>query len=143
MHCKSKSHLEQAKALKAQPKLPFQGAQSSEELNRTEAELQMAVLTAISNVPLAFHDRLSPTIRKVFPDSKIALKYHSASTKEKMNPITVRIYDATSNMVVTRFLDMCTTTGVTAEAIYHDECEIRKSLKLSKPLDVMYFSGSR
>ena len=57
MHCKSKSHLEQAKALKAQPKLPFQGAQSSEELNRTEAELQMAVLIAFSNVPLAFHDR--------------------------------------------------------------------------------------
>jgi len=67
MHCKSKSHLDQAKALKAKPKLPFQGAQSNEELNRTEAELKMAVLTASSNVPLAFHDCLSPTIRKVFP----------------------------------------------------------------------------
>ena len=81
MHCKSKSHLDQAKALRAQPKLSFQSAQSNEELIRTEAELKMAVLTAISNVPLAFHDRLSPTIRKVFPDSKIALKHHSASTK--------------------------------------------------------------
>ena len=117
----------------------------------------MAVLAAISNVPLAFHDHWSPTIWKVFPDSKIALKYHSASTKatcmlneavapmlinnlfssmrshpfsiciegsndtglEKMNPITVRIFDVTSNMVVTRFLDMCTTTGGTAEAIYN------------------------
>ena len=78
MHCKSKSYLEQAKGLKAQPKLPFQGAQSSEELNRTlaEAELQMAVLTAISNVPLAFHNCLSPMIRKVFLDSKIASKYY-------------------------------------------------------------------
>jgi len=38
---------------------------------------------------------------------------------EKMNPITVQIYDVTSNMVVTRFLDMCTTTGATAEAIYN------------------------
>lgn len=36
-----------------------------------------------------------------------------------MNPITVRVYDVTSNMVVTRFLDMCTTTGATAEAIYN------------------------
>jgi len=80
-HCKSKSHLDQAKALKAQPKLPFQGAQPNEELNR--AELKMAVLTASFNVPVAFHDRLSPTIRKVFPDSKLALKYHSASTKAK------------------------------------------------------------
>jgi len=60
---------EPAKALKAQPKLPFQGAQSNEELNRTEVELKMAVLTASSNVPVAFHDCLSPTIRKVFPDS--------------------------------------------------------------------------
>lgn len=35
-----------------------------------------------------------------------------------MNPITVQIRDVISNMVVTRFLDMCTTTGATAEAIY-------------------------
>ena len=70
----SQSHLEQAKALKAQQKLPFQGAgaQSIEELNWIETELQMAVLTVISNVPLAFYDHSSPTIRKVFPDSEIA-----------------------------------------------------------------------
>ena len=68
------------KALKAQPKLSFH-AQSSDEVKRTEAELRLAVLTAVSNVPLAFHDQLSPTIRKVFPDSKIASKYQSASTK--------------------------------------------------------------
>ena len=74
MHCKSKSHLEQAKALKAQQKLPFQGAgaQSIEELNWIQTELLMAVLTVISNVPLAFYDHSSPTIRKVFPDSEIA-----------------------------------------------------------------------
>ena len=35
-----------------------------------------------------------------------------------MNPITVQRYDVTSNMVVTCFLDMCTTTGATVEAIY-------------------------
>ena len=115
----------------------------------------MAVLTAGSNVPLAFHDHLSPTIRKVFPDSKIASKYHSASTKAtcmlneavapalledllesmkrhpfsisvdgsndsdlaKMNPITVRLYDLNSNKVVTRFVDMCTSSSSTAAGI--------------------------
>jgi len=41
----------------------------------------MAVLTASCNVPFAFHDQLSPMIRSVFLDSKIAAKYHSASTK--------------------------------------------------------------
>lgn len=79
-YCKSNTHLCQAKLLKSQSKLQF-AAQSHDDLKRTEAELQMAVLTASSNVPLAFHDHLSPTIRKVFPYSKIASKYHSASTK--------------------------------------------------------------
>ena len=117
----------------------------------------MAVLTASCNVPLAFHDHLSPTVRSIFPDSKIAAKYHSASTKatcilneavapmlidsllesmkvhpfsisvdgsndtglEKMNPITVRIYDVNSNMVVTRFLNMCTSASASAEGIYN------------------------
>ena len=30
---------------------------------------------------MAFHDCLYPTINKLFPDSKIVNKYHSASTK--------------------------------------------------------------
>ena len=41
----------------------------------------MAVLMASCNIPLVFHDRLSPTIRAVFSDSRIASGYHSASTK--------------------------------------------------------------
>jgi len=59
-HCKSNTHLRQAKLLRFQPKLQF-AAQSQDDLKQTEAD-----------VPLAFHDCLSPTIRKVFPDSKIA-----------------------------------------------------------------------
>ena len=62
----------------------------------------MAVLSEISNVPLAFHDRLSPTIKKVFPDSKIALKYHSASTKatSMLNEVvaTMLVNDLLSSM---------------------------------------------
>ena len=116
----------------------------------------MAVLTASSDAPLAFHDNLSPTIRRVFPDSKIASKYHSASTKatcmlneavapmlikdllqnmkcypfslsvdgsndnglKKMNPFTVRIFDVNASRIVTRFLDMCTSSSATAEGIF-------------------------
>ena len=141
MHCESKSHLEQAKLLKSQTRLSFHCVGSEEDVKRTTAELQMAVLTATSNVPLVVHDRLSPTIRKVFPDSKIASKYHSASTKatcmlneavapmllhdfvermkvqpfslsvdgsndsglEKMNPVTIRLFDLARNSIVTRF----------------------------------------
>ena len=94
-----KGHLDQVKALRAQPRLPFQSAQSNEELSRTEAELKMAVSTAISNVPLAFHDHLSPTIRKIFPNSKIALKYHSASTKA-----TCMLNEAVAPMLINNLL---------------------------------------
>ena len=61
------SHLDQAKLLKSQSRWSF-STHSHEDIKRMEAELQMAVLTATSNEPLAIHDRLSPTIRKAFPD---------------------------------------------------------------------------
>lgn len=155
-HCSSQSHLEQASAMKSQSKLSFSLPYSSENLKRMEAEVKMAVLTASCNIPLAFHDRLSPMIRSSFPDSAIATKYHSASTKAtcmlnnaiapilkkdlvesmklnpfsiavggsndvglvKMNPLTVRIFDTGQSKIVTRFLDMCTATASTAEALY-------------------------
>ena len=116
----------------------------------TEAELKMAVLATSSNIPLAFHDRLSPAIRTYFHDSKTAVAYHSASTKatcmingavapsfinslteqmkiqsidgsndnelEKMNPVTIRIYDLNHNKVTT---DMCTCPSSTAEALFN------------------------
>ena len=80
-HCQGRSHQEIAKAQATQTKLKFDASTSGEALKRTEAEVKMAVLTASSNVPFSFHDRLSPTIRAVFPDSKVASGYHSASTK--------------------------------------------------------------
>ena len=52
---------------------------SSEVSQIIEAEVRMAVLTACSNVSLAFHNHLSPQIRKAFPDLNVAPHYHSAS----------------------------------------------------------------
>ena len=37
---------------------------------------------------------------------------------EKMNPMTIRIYDVNDGKIVTKFLDMCPTSSSTAEAIY-------------------------
>ena len=42
---------------------------------------------------------------------------------EKMNPITVKLFDVNRGRVVTRFLDMCLTSGVqaaTAESIFNE-----------------------
>ena len=82
-HSKTQGHMDRARSLKTQSRLNFssQAAGTNEAIKRTEAEVRMAVLTATCNVPFAFHDHLSPTIRAVFPDSPIASKYHSASTK--------------------------------------------------------------
>ena len=153
-HCQTQSHKDQAKSFQLQSRLQLNAPEPI--LKRITAELKMAVLTACCNIPLAFHDKLSPTIRDVFSDSKAGTNYHSASTKatcmlnmavaplliqdllkdmaahpfsistdgsndtgvEKMNPLTVRIYDYKENYMATRFLDMCTTTSSTANSIY-------------------------
>ena len=154
-HCRSTGHLQKAKALDKQPRLDScDHAKAKLDHMTIEAEVKMAVICAHANIPIAFHDKLSPAIRSQFSDSKVATKYHSASTKamcmlngavapsllshliakmksnpfslmidgsndtglEKMNPITIRIFDI--NCVTTRFLDMCPTTSSTAEAIF-------------------------
>ena len=156
-HCKTQGHQDRAKSLESQSRLNFSNPATSDEvLKRTAAEVKIAVLTACCNIPFTFHDQLSPTIRSVFPDSKVAVKYHSAKTKamcmlnlaiapalkkdlvenmkvhpfsvsidgsndnalDKMNPMTIRIYDVNHSKIVVQFLDMCTSTSATAEAIY-------------------------
>ena len=80
-HCSTQSHQDQAKVMKSQSKIKFPTASSSNDMKRLEAEVRMAVLSASCNIPLAFHDQLSPLVRSVLPDSEIAANYHSASTK--------------------------------------------------------------
>ena len=81
-HCKSTGHLQKAKALDKQPRLDScDHAKANLEKITTETEVKMAVICAHANIPVAFHDKLSPAIRSQFSDSKVASKYHSASTK--------------------------------------------------------------
>ena len=78
-HSATKSHLENARIMKSQTTLKFP---STTDVDKTiEAELKFAILTASCNIPIAFHDHLSPMIRSEFSDSKIGSRYHSASTK--------------------------------------------------------------
>ena len=42
----------------------------------------------------------------------IAIDGSNDTGLEKMNPITVRLFDSSCNTVVTRFLDMCITKGM-------------------------------
>ena len=80
-HSRTQSHLDQARAMNSPSKLTFAGQSSDKVLQQTAAELKIAVVAAASNIPLVFHDKPSPTIWNIFPDSKLASKYHSAPTK--------------------------------------------------------------
>ena len=58
-------NIKEVKDTRTEPELVNQysnPATAEEGLKRTEAEVRMAVLTASANVPLAFHDQLSPAI---------------------------------------------------------------------------------
>ena len=122
----------------------------------------MAVLCAHTNIPIAFHDKLSPMIRSQFSDSKVAVQYHSASTKsmcilngtvapalladlvlitiagsnntglKKMSPLTVRVFERSS--VTTYFLDMCLAASSTAEGIFTSvNGRLTKLLEMQNP----------
>ena len=111
------------------------------------AEVKMAILCAHANihVPTAFHDK-SPAIRRQFtlpllrpmcmlngavapsliPDLLAKMKTSAFSLMidgsnnsglQKMNPITVRIFN--TNLIKTHFLDMCPTTSSTADRDTH------------------------
>ena len=80
-HCSTQSHQDQARSLQSQSRLNFPTISISTDKKRLEAEVRIAVLASSFNIPLAFHDQLSPLLRSIFPDSEIATKYHSASTK--------------------------------------------------------------
>ena len=77
--------------------------------------------TCIVNGSLAPHFRSAlVNVMKSEPFS-IAVDGSNDSSLEKMNPLTVRLFDVNRGMVVTHFLDMCLTTGQesgTAESIF-------------------------
>ncbi|XP_033115328.1 uncharacterized protein LOC117115578, partial [Anneissia japonica] len=50
---------------------------------------------------------------------------------EKMNPMTVRIFDVNRGCVATQFLDMCMSSRSTAEALFNTMDEVLKTHSLS------------
>jgi hypothetical protein len=54
----------------------------------------------------------------------LAIDGSSDNDLEKMNPLTVRLFDINTHKVEGRFLDMCSTTASTAQAIYDKMNEV-------------------
>ena len=78
---------------------------------------------------------------KVHPFS-ISIDGSDDTGLQKMNPITVRIYDVDRNKLVTRFLDMCTSTTATDEGIYRAlDSKLLHSLGCANPWSMCAFIG--
>ena len=60
-HSRSQIHVNLAKAYESQSRLSVV-SQSSQLIKTTEEEVKMAVLTSCFNIPLTFHDHLSPFV---------------------------------------------------------------------------------
>ena len=54
----------------------------------------------------------------------LAIDGYSDNDLEKMNPLTVCVFDIDTHKVEGRFLDMCSTTASTAQAIYDKMNEV-------------------
>ena len=67
--------------------------------------------TCIVNGSLAPHFKSELVLAMKTQPFTIAIDGSNDTGVEKMNPMTVRLYDINKKHVVTRFLDMCTTTG--------------------------------
>ena len=90
------------------------------------------MLLAENNILLAFADKLKKyTALHLLQETVSAMKDNMFCLatdgsndigSQKMNPLTVRIYDVNTSRVVTQFTDMCSTTGPsggTAESIFN------------------------
>ena len=70
---------------------------------------------------------------KIHPFS-ISIDGLNDSGLEKMNPVTIRLYDINDNKIVTRFLDMCTSTSGTAQGLFSAvDSKLRELLQCSNP----------
>ena len=82
-HINTPNHKSRSATRKNQAKITFSSVPNDTILQKvTFAEWKTTVLSATQNIPLTFHESLPPIILKVFPDSQIALKYHSTSTRD-------------------------------------------------------------
>ena len=76
------------------------------------------------------NDAVAPDMKQVLVSQmkcqpfSLAIDGSSDNDLEKMNPLTVRLFDINTHKVEGRFLDMCSTTASTAEAIFNKMDEV-------------------
>ena len=92
--------------------------------------------TCIVNGSLAPHFKSALVESMKSNPFSIAIDGSNDSGVQKMNPITVKMFDASQGMIVTRFLDMCTTTGI------HQAFYIAKILYCKNDMNVGKAAGT-
>ena len=76
-------------------------------------------------------------------ENSISVDGSNDSGLEKMNPVTIRLYDVNDNKVVTRFLDMCTSSSSTAAGIYSVVDSKLRATSVFKPMEHVHLSWCR
>ena len=82
-----------------------------------DSEVAKAFSSASTKTTYIINGALAPHFKSILVDSMKAGAYSIAvdgsddTGLQKMNPMTVRVYEPSTGRIVTRFLDMCSTTG--------------------------------
>ncbi len=106
-----------------QHNIPLAFADHLSPLMRTifpDSEISKAYSSASTKTTCMINGALAPHFKSILVDAmrsgaySIAVDGSNDTGLEKMNPMTVRIDDLNCGKIVTRFLDMCTTTGRTS-----------------------------
>uniref|UniRef100_H3A161 HAT C-terminal dimerisation domain-containing protein n=1 Tax=Latimeria chalumnae TaxID=7897 RepID=H3A161_LATCH len=118
-HLESAVHRENSRVISQQQRIAFLPVLDPLTDQVTHTEVKVTALFAVHNIPLATADHLGPLLKDIFPDSQIAKHLDGSNDRclEKMNPLTVRIFDLQRHIVTTQLLDLCLTTGIHAATV--------------------------
>lgn len=83
-----------------------------------DSEIAKSYASASTKTTCIINGALAPHFKSALIEAmkhnpySLAIDGSNDSGIEKMNPMTVRLYEPSTGRIVTRFLDMCTTTGM-------------------------------
>ena len=89
-----------------------------------DSEIAKAFSSASTKTTCMINGALAPHFKSILVNTmkegaySIAVDGSNNTGLEKMNPMTVRVYESSTGRIVTRFLDMCTTTGNVLCCVY-------------------------
>ena len=95
----------------------FQDIFSDSEIAKNFSSRRMKATCIVNGAIAPSYQQVLVSMMKTAPFS-VAIDGSSDNGVEKMNPLTVRVFNVHSGMVHTQFLDMCMSSQSTAEGVF-------------------------